>query len=371
MLEPVTTTDTLIELVRVRVGAFLDRAIPRTERVSPETAPLLQQARELLAGGKRLRPQFCYWGWCAIDENATDRESRDQLQTVLDLSVAIELFQASALVHDDLIDDSDLRRGRPAAHVALSNWHQGAGWDGDAGAYGRSAALLLGDLLLTWSGQALTDSLASARPPERAAAARTIFERMQREVMVGQYLDLAAENDWRRRPPSDARGRVERVMTYKTARYTAVHPLLLGATIAGANQVQLRHLAEYGRNAGLAFQLRDDILGVFGDPDQTGKPAGDDLREGKRTLLVALTRERVSGSVSKVFDDMLGSPRLTADQISTLRTTIRDCGALQQCEELIAQWTAQAVAALHGGRLAEPAVDALRSLARRAGTRNR
>ncbi|MCH4250411.1 MAG: polyprenyl synthetase family protein [Microbacteriaceae bacterium] len=366
-----TTTDTLAELVRVRVQTFLDRVGMRAERVSPELSPVVRQARALLSSGKRLRPQFCYWGWLACDDGSSEATSRERLQTVLGLSVSLELFQASALVHDDLIDNSDTRRGMPSAHVAFADFHRDSAWDGDAAEYGRSAALLLGDLLLTWSTEAVTEALSSPGIADRVTAVQQLFDRMRQEVMLGQYLDLAAEHDWMRRPRGEASNRVEKIMLYKTARYTVVHPLLIGATVGGANTVQLRHLAEYGRTLGLAFQLRDDILGVFGDPQATGKPAGDDLREGKRTLLVALTREHVAASVRQAFDALLGSPELTEAQIETLRGTIRDSGALETCERLVSRWTAQAVAALHGGRLSAEAVTGLTALAHRIATRDR
>jgi geranylgeranyl diphosphate synthase type I len=313
---------------------------------------------ETVRGGKRLRGRFCATGWRAVTGG-------DELPAhVIDASAALEVFQSAALVHDDLIDNSDTRRGRPAAHRAFESHHASSGWAGDGDAFGRSAAILLGDLLLAWSGDLFERAVSPLG--DLAAAAREEYGRMRREVMLGQFLDVAEESAWPRVPDEEHAARAVRVATMKSARYSVQQPLLIGGRIAGGDEGQLAALAAFGHPLGLAFQLRDDVLGVFGDARTTGKPAGDDLREGKRTLLIAYAREAVDASARAEIDADLGDPALGEAEVERLRGTIVDSGALARVEELIARYAAEADAALDGADLDGPAIAELRELLRAA-----
>lgn len=324
----------------------------------------LDSAVETLQGGKRLRARFCHAGWSAVARFA-DRDA-PTTDAVWDLCAALEIFQSAALVHDDLIDNSDTRRGRPAAHRSLERQHAGHDWSGDADAFGRSAAILLGDLLIAWSDDLLERAVAEH---PHAASVRQIYARMRRDVTTGQFLDIAEESAWRVNPDSSHAERALRVVSLKSARYSIEQPLALGAALAGADVGQLDALRAFGHPVGMAFQLRDDVLGVFGDEAVTGKPAGDDLREGKRTVLIALTRERLDASARRVLDDLLGDPDLDAQQVGALQATISATGALERTEEMIRTYAAEADRALAGARLDNAAVSELRDLARAATVR--
>lgn len=324
----------------------------------------IDSAAETLQGGKRLRARFCHAGWRSVARFA-DREATET-DAVWDLCAALEIFQSAALVHDDLIDNSDTRRGRPAAHRALEQQHRTMMWAGDADAFGRASAILLGDLLVAWSDDLLEESLSAH---SKAPAVRREYARMRRDVTTGQFLDIAEESAWHVNPPSEHADRALRVVSLKSARYSIEQPLLLGASLAGADAAQQDALRRFGHPVGMAFQLRDDVLGVFGDEAVTGKPAGDDLREGKRTVLIAFTREQLDASARRVLDELLGDPELTPDQVSALQATIIESGALSRVEELIGSYAQQADHALSGAQLDNAAVSELRDLARAATVR--
>lgn len=330
-----------------------------------DAAVFLDAAAETLRGGKRLRARFAHAGWTAVARFA-DRTGAES-EAVWDLCAALEIFQSAALVHDDLIDNSDTRRGRPAAHRALEQRHGELSWAGDAAAFGRSAAILLGDLLISWSDDLLEHSL---REHPHADAVRRIYARMRRDVTTGQFLDVAEESAWRVSGDDAHAERALRVVSLKSARYSIEQPLALGAALAGADAAQQEALRDFGHPIGMAFQLRDDVLGVFGDESLTGKPAGDDLREGKRTVLIALTRERLDRPARRVLDDLLGDPGLDTAQIAALQATISDSGALARVESMIADYAAIADRALSGARLDNASVGELRDLARAATVRD-
>ena len=323
----------------------------------------LEAAADAVTGGKRLRGRFCLAGWRAV-EDATSR-SADTPDPVIAAAAALEVFHAAALVHDDLIDNSDTRRGRPAAHRALETGHLRSGWRGDAASFGRSAAILLGDLLVAWSDDLLEEGLAQTSP-DRAAAARRQYALMRREVTLGQFLDVAEESAFVTEPDDRHAERALRVASYKSARYSVQQPLAIGAALAGADAEQAAALAAFGHPLGMAFQLRDDVLGVFGDEAATGKPSGDDLREGKRTVLIAYAREALSPTARRIMDELVGDPSLDAEQIAALQQTIIDAGALDRVEQLIDTYAREADRALSGARLGNAAVGELRDLARAA-----
>ncbi|KAB1646466.1 polyprenyl synthetase family protein [Pseudoclavibacter sp. CFCC 14310] len=366
-----TAHSTLLQLVQDRIDAFLSRESAHLRRISPLATPLTDELSGLLHGGKRFRSQFCYWGWRAAETDADEELSRIQLESVLQLSAAIELFHAAALVHDDVIDNSDTRRGRPAAHVSFAELHRSGHWRGDSAQFGSSAAVVLGDLLLGWSQRGFADAVDLLPEASIRRRLRELIADMTTEVMVGQYLDILGEHAWPALPDDEALERSETVMLYKSAKYSIEQPLLIGAAVAGADDEQASALSTFGVHAGLAFQLRDDVLGVFGDPAQTGKPAGDDLREGKRTVLVALTRSMVPATVRHVVDDLLGDPTLTSEQIQMLQETIVESGALAATERLIDDHSSQADAALQSAPIVPPARRALGDLARQAAQRTR
>lgn len=333
----------------------------RAGEYGAEATLLADAAREAVAGGKRMRAQFAIAGWSAVarvqDANAKAPDALWQL------CASLELFQAAALVHDDLIDNSDTRRNRPSAHRALEARHRELGWTGDPAQFGRASAILLGDLLVALSDDALEDALTSH---PNAVGVRAAYRKMRRDVTVGQFLDIAEESAWVLTPDSEHADRARKVIDLKSARYSIQLPLALGAILAGADQEQLRALENFGAPLGMAFQLRDDVLGVFGDPAVTGKPVGGDLREGKRTVLIALTRTSVPAGTRATIDELLGDQSLDDAQIALLQETIRASGALAEVESLVDQYTQSAEQALSGARLDNAAVNELRALARAA-----
>ncbi len=320
--------------------------------MSPDLTALVDFSRQFLSGGKRFRALFCYWGWrsvCAPDS---------VLSPVVGAASALEIFHAAALVHDDIIDNSDTRRGSPSAHKLFDGLHRRSGWAGDDAEFGRASAILLGDLMLGWSDELLDDSLLELADAAHARRARLEFNRMRTEVTAGQYLDILEERAWVTQPDSELLDRAHRVIVYKSAKYSVQAPLVIGAALAGGSAEQLDSLREFGLPLGIAFQLRDDLLGVFGDASVTGKPSGDDLREGKRTVLIALARNHGSEATRSLIDGLLGDPALDEFQIVALQDAIRASGAVDRIETLIADHVGEArrvlaAAPLHADAIVE------------------
>ncbi|GIF76791.1 geranylgeranyl pyrophosphate synthase [Asanoa siamensis] len=307
----------------------------------------------VLRGGKRLRPAFGYWGF----RGAGGHDS-DQVVTAL---AALELVQASALIHDDLIDRSDTRRGEPAVHRRFAVSHRAQGWAGDADGFGESAAVLLGDLCLVWSDELLH---AGGLDPAAISRARPVFDEMRTEVTIGQYLDVLTQATG-----DTSVERAGKVARLKSAKYTVERPLLLGAALADAPAPVAAAYSGYGLPLGEAFQLRDDLLGVFGDPALTGKPAGDDLREGKRTYLVAAAFESATESGRGDLLRLLGSPELDAAGIERLREVIVGSGAAERTERRITVLLESALSAIEAAPIEGEARTALIDLAHAATTR--
>jgi len=333
---PLDTSD-----LRARVQVAVDTEIAFQTQVlaeiGDELTPLVAAVSALLQGGKRLRAAFLYWGYRA--GGGPDSEA------VIKAATAMELFQAAALLHDDVMDDSDTRRGMPAAHRRLADEHAAAGWAGDSDRFGVAGAILGGDLCLIWS-----DGLfaSSGLPAAELSRARPIFDRMRTQLMGGQFLDvLESVRSWDELTTSQQIARARRVIRYKSAKYTIEHPLLIGAAAADVSATGRDALSAYGLDLGEAFQLRDDLLGVFGDPARTGKPAGDALREGKRTVLVAATLDEASPSTVALFDKLLGAPDLDEAGVAELCAAITASGAPERVEQMILELTDSARAALH------------------------
>lgn len=344
-----------VEQVRADVDAVLAGHLTAlaTELggLGADGADLVEAVRDMLGGGKRLRAAFCYWSWRAHG-GATEGRHADRSQ-VLAVGAALELFQAAALFHDDVMDDSDTRRGRPAAHRRFADLHLDQGWSGPARRFGDSAAILLGDLALIASERQFTDAVQHLSRGPRDTA-RRVFDQMRTEVIVGQYLDVLAQaRPWGQDPAGDELG-ARAVIRAKSARYSVEHPLSLGAALAGADDEALARCQEVGLPLGEAFQLRDDLLGVFGDPSTTGKPAGDDLREGKRTVLIARAMATADPADRQLITDRLGRRGLTDAAVDEVRGALRRSGAADAVEALIGELAGPALAALAASPLAEP-----------------
>ncbi len=338
------------------LAAFLSGQREALTAVGADMVPVSDHLAEfVLTGGKRLRPAFAYWGW----RGAGGDDSPEIVRT----AAALEWVQACALIHDDVIDRSETRRGKPATHQAFAQHHRAAGWRGDSDTYGSSMAILLGDLALIWAGAMIR---AGGFSPQVLASAWPAYDAMRLEVIAGQCLDLASQVHG---APDVTRAM--RVVRYKTAKYTVERPLHFGGALAGASSELVAVYSKYGLPLGEAFQLRDDVLGVFGDPTQTGKPAGGDLREGKRTALLAMARERTNQRGLSILDKYVGNPDLTEKPLAELRDIIVESGALAELERMISTLGEQAVQALDSPALAPVAATKLCSLVRAATSRDR
>lgn len=317
------------EQLRERVQQVADATIAEgrevLERIAPEVGRLVDELAALLQGGKRLRPAFLYWGYRAGGAPGDD--------AVIRLATAMEFFQAAALIHDDVMDKSMIRRNRPTVHVSLARAHKDAGWGGGSQDFGMSGAILAGDLCLGWSDRLVSEC---GLPPGPLAAARVEYDLMRTQLMGGQYLDVwQAARGWEGDDTATRIAAARRVIRYKSAKYSIEQPLLIGLKAAGMPERTYPGASAYGLALGEAFQLRDDLLGVYGDPDTTGKPAGDDLREGKRTVLIAEALACGDPSVCQLLADTLGSADLTEDQVDQVRAALHDCGAVAAVEARI------------------------------------
>jgi len=358
----------LVDLVSARIDRALGEQYQRLAAISPDLAPITEYSEALLSGGKRFRALFCYWGWQSVAGRSgsfdplAEGSRQTTTEAVVTAAAALEVFHAAALVHDDIMDRSDTRRGMPAAHRRFEQLHGGSGWIGDATAFGTNAALLMGDMLLSLSDSVFDEALALL-DPARARVVRQEFHAMRLDVTAGQYLDIHEETAWPTVDEAELLLRAQRVIVFKSAKYSIEAPLAIGGLIAGADPRQLDGLRAFGLPLGVAYQLRDDLLGVFGDPDVTGKPAGDDLREGKRTVLIATARKALAPGPRQLVDELLGDPELDEDQIAMLRATITDSGAVAAVERSIERHVARAKAALGAAPLTPSAREQLTALA--------
>ena len=311
----------------------------------------------VLSGGKRLRPAFAYWGWRAV---ATE----DPGPGVLLLFAALELLHACALVHDDVIDRSATRRGRPTAHVEFAALHRGRKWRGSPEDFGISAAILLGDLALAWADDIVFGADLSADAQRRV---QRVWADIRTEVLAGQYLDIVAEAS-----AAESIASAMNVDLFKTACYTVSRPLQLGVAAAADRPDVQAAFGQFGTDLGVAFQLRDDVLGVFGDPAVTGKPSGDDLRSGKRTVLLAEAVELADKSdplAANLLRTSIGAA-LSDAQVGELRDVIEAVGALAAAEQRIATLSQRALATLAAAPINAAAKAGLSELASMATNRS-
>ena len=352
-------TRAALALIRGRIDdaivAFLDEATRYIQGIGPELDPVADAMRSFMTdGGKRFRPLLGAIGSMAVDGTLPQ-------DSTIKACTSLEFLHACALIHDDVMDGSDTRRGNPSIHRLFEAMHRQRGLTGESDRYGVASAILLGDLALIWADLALHRAgLAN----DRFLAALPVYDELRVELMAGQYLDVHEQS----LASTDA-ARSLKVASFKSGKYSIERPLHFGARIALADTDSLAALSAYGIPIGEAFQLRDDLLGVFGDPSETGKPAGDDLREGKRTVLIALAMEGATGATRSLLE-RLGDQHLDQVTIDRMRDAIISTGAVTRVEGMISTRADQAHRALESDRIAKEAKPYLELMAQLALVRN-
>ncbi|KOG33263.1 polyprenyl synthetase family protein [Streptomyces resistomycificus] len=317
--------------------------------IDPLLGPVAEQLEAAVADGKRLRAAFCYWGWRAVGQPDSDPLVR--------AAASMELVHAAAIVHDDLIDDSSLRHGRPTAQVALRGAVRGRP---RADAAARSLAMLVGDLLMALAGQLFATS---GLPAAYLARARPLWTVMARELIAGECLEILRTGAG---PDTAASLKVVR---YKTAKYTVEQPLLIGGALAGAGGRLREGYSAYGLPLGEAFQLRDDLLGLFGDPERTGKAVADDVRGNRPTALLAETWRLADDTDRVRLRALVGRRRLAAGELDEVREVMRRVKAFDRVENMIGARVELALGALHELDVPTQATGALTTLAQSAANR--
>ncbi|WP_166972377.1 polyprenyl synthetase family protein [Brevibacterium atlanticum] len=318
--------------VSAQLESFLAEKAAQFEAISPDAAAIGEALTAFTRGGKRIRPVLLWWGFQLAGgrlSNDGDRSAAN-VTGLAQAAGSLELLHAAALIHDDVIDHSDTRRGHPSLHRQFEARHGSRGLEGDAESFGVSASIVIGDICLALSEELFERAQETLGGNTRA---RELRGTVRRDVMVGQYLDVLAEVI----PLDDARigERAWEVLSFKSAKYSVEQPLLLGAALAGAENDLLDEISDFGLPLGQAFQLRDDVLGIAGDPQATGKPAGDDIREGKRTVLIAETVARISPAQFAVLSSRLGDTDLTDAEVAECVEMISSSGGLAAVEAFI------------------------------------
>ena len=335
----------IAERVTARLDEVLAPELDRWASFDVDLAePMAEIARLVLAGGKRLRPAFCHWGYAAAGGDTSDA-------IVADAGAAFELMHAFALFHDDVMDDADSRRGQPTTHTVFAERHGAGGWAGESRRFGEGIAILIGDLAFVYADRLLADA---------NAVAWRIWNELRVELNVGQVLDILGSV----RGVRDV-AQAERICRYKSGKYTIERPLHLGAALAAPERFDELEpmLSGYGLPLGDAFQMRDDVMGAFGVEDVTGKPVGGDLREGKPTPLLARALA-VADAGQRAVLDCVGTDGLDDDGVARIQQVIVDTGALADLEAAIGRLTAEAIVAIESVSIPDAARDELVELAR-------
>ena len=328
--------------VDARIRTLLEAERNRWSAVDTDLAlPIEALSRLVLAGGKRLRPAFCHLAFVGTGGDPDD-------PILVDVGAGLELLHTFALVHDDIMDGSIIRRGNRAVHTQFVEHHEQQGWNTESRRFGEGVAILIGDLAFVYADVLLRNVNPSAAD---------IFNELRIEVNIGQYLDLLGT----------ARGRptvslATRICQYKSGKYTIERPLHLGAALARRLPEFQDALSAYGLPLGEAFQLQDDLLGSLGDELLTGKPVGDDLREGKPTALVAWALERAT-TPQLVVLDAIGEPELSKTDVAEIQQVLIDTGAVAQVEADIGRLRDQAIHVIGSAGLTEDATRNLIDLA--------
>ena len=339
----------LREAVDQALAAFVEADNRYLSGIALELEPVSRALKNfLLLSGKRFRPLFA-----AIGYMGTGSEFSPEFMTAIS---SVELIHVCALIHDDVMDQSDSRRGAPSIHKLFEGIHTEQHLAGSAEQFGVASAILLGDLALVWAAKMLHESKI---PAAHILSSLPVFNEMQVELMAGQYLDI-----YEQALASESVERSLKVARYKSGKYSIERPLHFGAALANKSPENYFPVySAYGLPLGEAFQLRDDLLGVFGDSAQTGKPAGDDLREGKRTVLIALTHDMASTSDREIIKELLGNPLLSSEEVLILQKIISNSGAEQRVESLISSLTGKAISALDNPAIHPEAQSALHQMA--------
>lgn len=335
--------------VDTALAAFIEADNRYLTAIGPELNPVADALKNfVLDGGKRFRPLFALVGFLG-----TGQELNPKIVSALS---SLELIHVCALIHDDVMDGSHTRRGAPAIHKLFEGMHSRSALSGSSSQFGVASAILLGDLALVWAAKMFHES---AIDPDRLVAGLPIFDEMQVELMAGQYLDI-----YEGALASESVERSLKVARYKSGKYSIERPLHFGAALGAASPADyFSAYSEYGLPLGEAFQLRDDLLGVFGDPAETGKPAGDDLREGKRTVLMALTHDLATSEQRQKISTYFGKEDIGLEGVEVIREIIIATGARDHCEELITKLRTQSLAALDHESIAPSARDLLSQMA--------
>ena len=335
--------------VEIELTQFMRDQSSYLHSISPELKPVSSALSSfLLDSGKRLRPLFAYAGIKSAGGSLTPESTK--------AISCLELLQACALIHDDLMDGSDTRRGKPSIHRHFESIHVQEELEGFAPAYGLASAVLLGDLALVWSNQLLNTSGISVDELHRVMP---IFDEMRVELMAGQFLDIHEQTQ-----KNTDLDRSVKIARYKSGKYTIERPLHMGAVLAGdASPSLLAALSDYGLPLGEAFQFRDDLLGVFGDPSVTGKPAGDDLREGKRTALIAMADAKFTDAMKVESRKYFGKNEIDEKGVAVLQEMIVSTGAKAQLETMIDDLTSKALSAIENPAIDKAGHDLLNELA--------
>jgi len=339
-----SSTSELIARVDALLAQTLEENQQRWAPLQRDLHTIFEEIQALvLGGGKRLRPQFSHWGWVAAGGDPASAESPR-------IGAAIELLHAAALFHDDVIDDADTRRSRQSTHKSFAESHATNGWVGESRRFGEGSAILIGDITYV-----LSDSLSNSLSSE----ARLVWHDLRLEMNIGQFLDvLGSARQTREISEADL------ICRMKSAKYTIERPLHLGAVAADPKRgtALMPMLSAYGLPLGDAFQMRDDILGAFGDTAITGKPVGGDFREGKPTPLLARACSVATAQQLEILN-MVGALELTDEDIAKIQQVVIDTGALRAMEDVISTNHAQAVQALNKSEMQGESFDALVHLA--------
>lgn len=330
--------------VDARLSSILREQQETLSSISTDGTLLVDAWTTLLSGGKRLRAAFAYWGFRAVDPSSA--LTPETTQALFRIGASLELFQAAALFHDDVMDRSDTRRGNPTAHKSFESAHLTGSFVGDATQYGISTAILLGDLSLVASESEFREASYSFDEGNRLRAHKE-FDQMRSTVTVGQFLDIHAQVAPWPQDLSATKTRAFDVIRTKTASYSVKHPLLAGAALAGATTEQMQKLELFATPVGIAYQLFDDLLGAFGDSAKTGKPTGDDLREGKRTVLVIEALERLEADDRSRLQDALGRAELSDSEVTSLLELISQSGAVEATQLMVENLAEEGLAHLN------------------------